>query len=44
MVNLNVPEDMHCDTYLLHAYPIYEIIQFARAEQIDLIGGPRRTG
>lgn len=46
MVNLNVPEDMHCDTYLLHGIPFYEIIQFARAEQIDLIvvGSHGRTG
>ncbi|HOS97153.1 MAG TPA: universal stress protein [Deltaproteobacteria bacterium] len=46
MVNLNVPEDMHCDTYILHGIPFYEIIQFARAEQIDLIvvGSHGRTG
>jgi nucleotide-binding universal stress UspA family protein len=46
MVNQNVPEDMHCDTYLLHGIPFYEIIQFSRAEQIDLIvvGSHGRTG
>jgi len=46
MVNLNVPEDMHCDTYILHGIPFYELMQFARAEQIDLIvvGSHGRTG
>ncbi len=37
MVGMAVPQDMHCDTYILHGVPFYELIQFARNEQIDLI-------
>ena len=37
MVGSLVPPEMHCDTYILHGVPFYEIIQFARNEQIDLI-------
>lgn len=46
MVGLMVPGNMHCDTYILHGVPFYEIIQFARAEQVDLIvvGSHGRTG
>jgi nucleotide-binding universal stress UspA family protein len=46
MVSLLVPNDMHCDTYILHGIPFYEIIQFTRTEQIDLIvvGSHGRTG
>jgi nucleotide-binding universal stress UspA family protein len=46
MVSAIVPNEMHCDTYILHGIPFYEIIQFARNEQIDLIvvGSHGRTG
>lgn len=46
MVGSVVPPDMNCDTYILHGVPFYEIIQFARTEQIDLIviGSHGRTG
>jgi nucleotide-binding universal stress UspA family protein len=46
MVGSLVPDDMHCDTYILHGVPFFEIIQFARNEQIDLIvvGSHGRTG
>jgi len=46
MVGSVVPPDMHCDTYILHGVPFFEIIQFARTEQVDLIviGSHGRTG
>jgi len=46
MVRHIVPEHMHCDTYILHGVPFYEIIQFSRTEQVDLIvvGSHGRTG
>jgi len=46
MVDSMVPEEFHCDTYILHGVPFYEIIQFAKKEQADLIiiGGHGRTG
>jgi nucleotide-binding universal stress UspA family protein len=46
MVNLMVPGTMHCDTYILHGIPFYEIVQFSRSEQVDLIvvGSHGRTG
>ncbi len=46
MVSTIVPNEMHCDTYILHGVPFYEIIQFARNDQIDLIvvGSHGRTG
>ncbi len=46
MVGHLVPEHIHCDTYLLHGIPFYEIIQFSRSEQVDLIvvGSHGRTG
>lgn len=46
MVNTIVPTDMHCDTYILHGVPFYEIIQFAQNEHIELIiiGSHGRTG
>ncbi|MGC9324618.1 MAG: universal stress protein [Desulfomonilia bacterium] len=41
-----VPKDTHCDTYILHGVPFFEIIQFSRKEQVDLIviGAHGRTG
>jgi nucleotide-binding universal stress UspA family protein len=46
MVSVIVPTQMHCETYILHGIPFYEVIQFARNEQIDLIvvGSHGRTG
>jgi len=46
MVRHIVPGHMHCDTYILHGVPFYEIIQFSRTEQVDLIvvGSHGRTG
>lgn len=46
MVATMVPPGMHCDTYILHGVPFYEIIQFAKRENVDLIviGTRGRTG
>ena len=46
MVNTLVPSEMHCDTYILHGVPFFEIIQFAQREKADLIviGSRGRTG
>ena len=46
MVTGMVPQSMHCDTYILHGVPFYEIIQFSRRENVDLIviGTRGRTG
>lgn len=32
-----VPPETPCDTYIVHGIPFYEIIQFAKDENIDLI-------
>jgi nucleotide-binding universal stress UspA family protein len=46
MIGALVPDEMRCDTYILHGVPFYEIIQFARNERIELIimGSRGRTG
>ncbi len=46
MVSTLVPAHMHCDTYILHGVPFYEIIQFSKREKVDLIviGTRGRTG
>ncbi|HNY64551.1 MAG TPA: universal stress protein [Deltaproteobacteria bacterium] len=46
MVTGMVPGDMHCDTYILHGVPFFEIIQFSKREDVDLIviGTRGRTG
>jgi nucleotide-binding universal stress UspA family protein len=46
MVSSLVPMDMHCDTYILHGVPFFEIIQFAKNERIEIIiiGSHGRTG
>jgi len=46
MVATMVPPEMHCDTYILHGVPFYEIIQFSQKENIGLIviGTRGRTG
>jgi nucleotide-binding universal stress UspA family protein len=46
MVASMVPSHMHCDTYILHGVPFYEIIQFSKRENVDLIviGTRGRTG
>jgi nucleotide-binding universal stress UspA family protein len=46
MVGTMVPQGMNCDTYILHGVPFYEIIQFSRREDVDLIviGTRGRTG
>lgn len=37
IVSTVVPPDTPCDTYIIHGVPFYEIIQFARDENVDLI-------
>lgn len=32
-----VPSETACDTYILHGIPFFEIVQFAKDENIDLI-------
>jgi nucleotide-binding universal stress UspA family protein len=46
MVTTMVPQGMLCDTYILHGVPFYELIQFSRRENVDLIviGTRGRTG
>lgn len=46
MVTHMVPPETHCDTYILHGVPFYEIIQFSKREKVDLIviGTRGRTG
>jgi nucleotide-binding universal stress UspA family protein len=46
MVSGMVPPSMHCDTYILHGVPFFEIIQFSEHEKVDLIviGTRGRTG
>lgn len=46
MVSGMVPPATHCDTYILHGVPFYEIIQFSQREKVDLIviGTRGRTG
>ncbi len=46
MVSTMVPQNVRCDTYILHGVPFHEIIQFAHRERIDLIiiGTRGRTG
>lgn len=46
MVTDMVPSDMHCDTFILHGIPFYEIVSFALSEQMDLIvmGSHGHTG
>lgn len=46
MMSDMVPSEIPCGTYILHGVPFYEIIQFAKKENIDLIviGSHGRTG
>ena len=46
MVANFIPQDIICDTYILHGIPFYEIVKFAQDEKSDLIiiGSHGRTG